>query len=161
MEFILNDHPVAVSATGIGHVNGEPENIAYLTLFFKSNLVAHINVNWLAPVKLRQTLIGGSKKMIVYDDCEVTEKIKVYDKGITLTNDPEGIYQLKVGYRTGDMWSPKLDGSEALKNLVEHFARCIEQGETPITSAESGLRVVRIMEAATLSMSRGGEKITL
>lgn len=161
LDFILKEHPVAVSATGTAHVKGEPEDVAYLTLFFKSNLIAHIHVNWLAPVKLRQTLIGGAKKMVVYDDAEMTEKIKIYDKGITLTTDPENIYQMRVGYRTGDMLCPKLDGAEALKALVEHFARCVEQGEKPITSAESGLRVVRIMEAATESMLRKGECIEL
>ena len=161
LDFILKENPVAVSATGISHVKGEPEDVAYLTLFFESKLIAHIHVNWLAPVKLRQTLIGGSKKMVVYDDAEPTEKVKIYDKGITLTSDAENIYQMRVGYRTGDMLCPKLDGAEALKALVEHFARCIEQGETPITSKESGLRVVRILEAATESILRKGECINL
>jgi predicted dehydrogenase len=118
-------------------------------------------VNWLAPVKLRQTLIGGSKKMVVYDDLEPTEKVKVYDKGVTLETNPANVYEMKVGYRTGDMWAPKLDGTEALRLLARHFLECVAEGKTPITSAESGCRVVRIMEAATESMAKHGQMIRL
>ena len=113
MDYVLDEKPVAVSATGMSHVLGEPENIAYLTLFYESKLIAHIHVNWLAPVKVRRTLIGGSHKMIVYDDLEPSEKVKVYDKGITLNGNPqkngEKIHQMLVGYRTGDMHAPQLD----------------------------------------------------
>src|SRR5581483_10633850 len=104
MDHILEQKPVAISATGISHVSKEPENIAYLTCFFEGNLIAHIHVNWLAPVKIRKTLIGGDKQMILYDDLEVTEKVKIYDKGITVNDKPEGIYKMIVGYRTGDVW---------------------------------------------------------
>jgi predicted dehydrogenase len=161
IDYILTDKPVAVSCTGISHVKGQTENIAYLTLFYAGNTIAHIHVNWLAPVKLRQTLIGGSKKMIVYDDLEPTEKIKVYDKGVSVETNPDSILEMKVGYRTGDMWAPKLDGSEALRLLARHFLECIAEGKTPITSAESGCRVVRIMEAATESMAKHGEMVRL
>ena len=161
IEYILTAKPIAVSATGLNHVAGQPENIAYLTLFFKEDIIAHIHVNWLAPVKVRQTLIGGSKKMIVYDDLEPTEKIKIYDKGITLNNDPNNIHEMKVGYRTGDMWCPKIEGTEALRNLVSHFVNCVETGEKPITSAESGLRVVKAMEAATESIAKRGQPVEL
>ena len=157
---IFSDSPVAVSSTGISHVAGKPQNIAYLTLFFASKLIAHVHVNWLAPVKIRQTLIGGSEKMIVYNDLEPIEKVKVYDKGI-IVDDSNSIYQMRVGYRTGDMWSPKLDPTEALSTLVAHFAECIEEGKEPMTSAESGLRVVEIMEAATDSMENRGKLIEL
>ena len=161
IDYILTDKPVAVSCTGISHMKGQTENTAYLTLFFAANTIAHIHVNWLAPVKLRQTLIGGSRKMIVYDDLEPTEKIKIYDKGVTLETNPASIHEMKVGYRTGDMWAPKLDGSEALRLLARHFMDCIAEGKTPITSAESGCRVVRIMEAATESMAKRGEQVRL
>ncbi len=121
---------MAVSATGISHVAGEPENIAYLNLFFEKNLIAHIHVNWLAPVKVRQTLVGGSRKMIVYDDLEPSEKIKVYDKGITLNGNGNGNgekrYQMLVGYRTGDMWAPQLDMTEALSLELRQFVKCVE-----------------------------------
>lgn len=161
MDFVLPSKPVAVSATGICHVPGRPENVAYLTLFFENSLIAHINVNWLAPVKVRQTLIGGSKKMIVYDDLEPSEKIKIYDKGITLSNSSDQLYESLVGYRTGDMWAPKLDSSEALRAEAQHFIDCIRTGEKPITDGECGLRVVEILEAATASMADRGRTIEL
>ncbi len=159
LDYLLGEIPQAVSATGRSHVADQPENIAYLTFFYADNLIAHTHVSWLAPVKLRQTLIGGSAKMIVYNDLEPSEKIKVYDKGVTLETDLAGIYQMRVGYRTGDMWAPQLDQTEALSRLALHFIRCIEGKDTPITSAEAGLRVVRVMEAATRSMSAGGAQI--
>lgn len=162
MDYLLARQPYAVSATGINHVPGEPENIAYLTLFFESNLIAHIHVNWLAPVKVRRTLIGGSEKMIVYDDLEPSEKLKIYDKGITVnSNNSESLYQMLIGYRAGDMWSPHLDMTEALRTEGLHFIRCIEEGERPITDGEAGLHVVRILEAATQSVKRQGRLIEL
>jgi predicted dehydrogenase len=165
MDYVLREKPVAVSATGMSHVAGEPANIAYLNLFFESNLIAHIHVNWLAPVKVRRTLIGGSQKMIVYDDLEPSEKIKVYDKGITLNGNPqkngEKVYQMLVGYRTGDMWAPQLDATEALGVELRQFVDCIEQNGTPIADGHAGLRVVRILEAATQSLAQRGRVIDL
>ncbi|MBH8561058.1 Gfo/Idh/MocA family oxidoreductase [Nostoc sp. CENA67] len=161
MNYLLPSQPYAVSATGISHVPGEPENIAYLTLFFESNLIAHIHVNWLAPVKVRRTLIGGSQKMIVYDDLEPSEKVKIYDKGITVNGNSESVYQMLIGYRTGDMWSPQLDMTEALRTEGLHFINCIEQGSRPITDGEAGLRIVRILEAATESMRQRGQLVEL
>lgn len=161
MDFILGQQPQAVSATGMSHVAGKPENIAYLTLFFDSNVISHIHVNWLAPVKIRRTLIGGSNKMIVYDDLETSEKIKVYDKGITVSNGPETLYPMLVGYRTGDMWAPQLDVTEALQVEARHFAGCIEQGHQPITGGEAGLRVVKILEAASQSMMQRGQPVKI
>jgi predicted dehydrogenase len=148
--------PLALSATGVSHVRGEPENIAYLTLFFPENLIAHIHVNWLAPVKVRRTLVGGSKKMIVYDDLEPSEKVKVYDKGITVGNSPENVYKMLIQYRTGDMWAPRLEMSEALQIEVAHFLQCIHKGERPITGGEAGWRVVKILEAAARSLAEKG-----
>lgn len=161
LDYLLADPPEAVSATGMSHVSDQPENVAYLTLFYPNRTLAHIHVNWLAPVKIRQTLIGGSTKMVVYDDLEPSEKIKVYDKGINLESDPEGIYQMRVGYRTGDMWAPQVDRQEALSRMVRHFVDCIEKNADPITSAESGLRIVQIMEAATHSMAESGALIRI
>ena len=161
MDYVLQAKPTAVSATGMSHIPDEPENIAYLTLFFDNSAIAHIHVNWLAPVKVRRTLIGGSQKMICYDDLEPSEKIKVYDKGITVNGSPENVYQMLVGYRTGDMWSPKLDMTEALQTEALHFVDCIQQGKRPITDGEAGLRVVRILEAATQSIKQQGRLVEL
>jgi predicted dehydrogenase len=155
MDYILNLQPVAVSATGMSHISGEPEDVAYLTLFFDGHLIGHVHVNWLAPVKVRRTLIGASCKMVVYDDLEPSEKVKVYDKGITLNNGEEK-YRMLIGYRTGDMWAPQLDITEALRTEIDHFLHCIEQGEPPITGGEAGLRVVRLLEAATQSVIHHG-----
>jgi predicted dehydrogenase len=159
MDYVLPSHPRAVSATGMSHIAGQPENIAYITLFFENSLIGHIHVNWLAPAKVRRTLIGGSQKMIVYDDLEPSEKVKVYDKGITVTNDPESVYQMLIGYRTGDMWAPQLDMTEALWTEAQHFIRCIERNEHAITDGEAGVRVVRLLEAAALSMMHRGRLV--
>lgn len=159
LEYLLGEHPVAVSATGINHFPGTPENLAYVTLFYESSIIAHVNVSWLAPVKVRQILLGGSNKMIIYDDLEPSEKVKIYDKGISFTDDPKQIYEMRVGYRTGDMWAPKLDGSEALRVEGEHFVDCIANGKRPLTDGALGLRVVELIEAATSSMRGRGETV--
>lgn len=161
MNYVLPYQPYAVSATGMSHVPGEPENIAYLTLFFEGNLIAHIHVNWLAPVKVRRTLLGGSQRMIVFDDLEPSEKIKIYDKGITVNGNSESVYQMLIGYRAGDMWAPKLDMTEALRTEGLHFLNCIQTGDRPITDGQAGLRVVRILEAATESMRKQGQLVEL
>jgi len=159
LDYLLDEHPVAVSASGINHFPGTPENLAYITLFYDSGTIAHANVSWLAPVKVRQILIGGSKKMIIYDDVEPSEKVKVYDKGISFTEDAKQIYEMRVGYRTGDMWAPKLAGAEALRVGAEHFVDCLEHQKTPETDAKLGVRVVELIEAATSSMRGRGETV--
>lgn len=156
LNYLIPEMPTAVSATGISHIANQPQDVAYLTLFFGENFIAHIHVNWLAPVKVRRTLISGSRKMIVYDDLEPSEKVKVYDKGITINNHPENIYRLLVGYRSGDMWAPQLETIEALRAEVLHFTQCIENGEQPKTSGVNGLQVIAILEAATRSMLSNG-----
>ena len=164
IDYVLPFRPIAVSATGLSHVLGESENIAFLTLFFGGSQIAHIHVNWLAPVKIRKTLIGASQKMIVYDDLEQSEKIKIYDKGITVNRqqDPaEKIYQVLVGYRTGDMLAPLLERTEALRVEAAHFVRCVEEHGQPITDGQAGLRVVQILEAATVSMRERGRPVEL
>src|SRR3954452_17903881 len=161
IRYILDEEPIAVSATGSSHVLGVPENMAHITLFFQSSCVAHVSVNWLSPVKVRQTFIGGSRKMIVYDDVDPTEKIKVYDKGITLNGSPEKAHQLRIGYRAGDMWAPHIPTKEALQVEVAHFVDCLRNGKTPISNGESGLRVVKILEAASRSIAEQGKPIQL
>jgi predicted dehydrogenase len=161
LDYLLKEQPEKVSAVGANHFPGTPDNLAFISLFYNSGMIAHCNVNWLAPVKIRQILIGGSNKMISYDDLEPSEKIKVYDKGISFTNDPHKIYEMRVGYRSGDMWAPQLDGSEALRVEGEHFVDCIVNGKTPHTDGLLGMRVVQLIEAATRSMNDHGrpEKI--
>jgi len=165
MDFVLRERPVAVSATGTSHLPGKPEDIAYLTLHYQSNLIAHVHVNWLAPVKVRRTLVGGSRKMIVYDDLEPSEKIKVYDKGVVIDSRSPSRRnkedQLRVGYRTGDMWAPQLDLGEALACELREFVSCVEHGKTPTADAMAGLRVVSILEAASKSLARGGAMVNL
>ena len=166
MDYLLPVQPVAVSATGIGHVPGEPENMAYVTLHFDANVMAHLHVNWLSPVKVRKTLIGGSRKMVSYDDLEPSEKIRVYDKGITLKDasapangDGNGKHAMLVGYRSGDIWAPQIALTEALSIEARHFVDCIANNLTPIADGHSGLRVVRMLEAATESMRASGRLI--
>ncbi len=164
MDYVVPSHPVAVSATGISHVPGGTENIAYVTVFFEDNVIAHINVNWLAPVKLRRTLIGGSKKMIVYDDLEVSEKIKVYDKGISLNSSnaqSENLYKMLVSYRAGDMWAPHLEMTEALRAMAQEFLDSIAGARHPLTDGEMGLRIVRYLESATASMRLQGRLVEM
>src|SRR5205085_6927872 len=127
MDYILGELPRAVAATGASHIPGQPVDVAYLTCFFSENVLAHHHVNWLAPVKVRRTLIGGDRQMIVYDDLEPSEKVKVYDQGITLGGGPagpDGPYEMLVGYRTGDMWAPKVSSAEALDTEAQHFVEC-------------------------------------
>jgi predicted dehydrogenase len=161
MDFVLERQPTAVSATGLAHVAGRPENIAYMTMFFEGRLIAHVHVNWLAPVKVRRTLLGGSRRMIVFDDLEASEKVKVYDRGISVNPSPENIYQMLVGYRTGDMWAPQLAVIEALQVGAAHFVECVTAGRRPMTDGEAGLRVVRLLEAATASLAEQGRLVNL
>jgi len=161
INYIFEERPVAVSATAASHVPGTPENMAHISLFFGSGCIAHISVNWLSPVKVRQTFIGGSRRMIVYEDTEPTEKIKVYDKGITVNGSRETAHQLRIGYRAGDMWAPHLSTKEALQAEAEHFVACIREGSSPISSGETGLYVVEILEAASRSIAAQGSPVRL
>lgn len=161
LDHLLGEHPVAVSASGTNHFPGTPENLAYITLFYESGTIAHTNVSWLAPVKVRQVLLGGSKKMISFNDLEPSEKIKVYDKGVDFSDDPRRIHEMRVGYRTGDMWAPKLALDEALGVEGAHFVDCIENGRTPISDGALGQRVVELIAAANRSMRVRGETVHL
>jgi len=160
MDYLLSEKPVAVSANGSCHIGNELEDIAYLTLEFNDNLIAHFHVNWLAPMKIRKTLIGGTKSMIIYDDTETSEKVKVYDKGIDVTS-REGVYNTLVQYRTGDMLSPKLDQEEALAVATRHFFDCVVNNKTPITDGHAGLNVVRVLEASAVSVKNRGRLVEL
>src|SRR5678816_1795296 len=161
MDFVLPNKPVAISATGISHIPGQPENVAYITLFFSGAQIAHVHVNWLTPVKVRHTLIGGSEKMILYDDLEPSEKLKVYDKGISFAPGPEDVYKMLVSYRSGDMWAPRLDNTEALQTEALHFIDCIEHNKQPETDGPAGLRMVTMIEAAETSLRDRGKLVEL
>lgn len=159
LDYLLREHPTAVTASGINHFPGTPENLAFITLYYDSGTIGHTNVSWLAPVKVRQILIGGSRKMITYDDLQPSEKVKVYDKGVSFTDDPAQIQQMRIGYRTGDMLAPQLATTEALQVGAAHFVECIENGTTPETDGTLGFRVVQLIEAATTSMRARGETV--
>ncbi len=161
MDYVLPNKATAVSATGISHIPGQPENVAYITLFFDNPQIAHVHVNWLTPVKVRHTLIGGSEKMILYDDLEPSEKVKIYDKGVTISQSPEAVYEMLVSYRSGDMWAPRLDATEALQVEAQHFIDCIEHGKEPITDGQTGLRLVQIVEAAEKSLRARGQLVEI
>lgn len=162
MDYIIRRQPLAVSATGTAHVPGKPANMAYMTVYFKDSLLAHIHANWLAPVKIRRTLIGGDKQMIVYDDLEPSEKIKVYDKGISVeSGGPARARELLIGYRAGDMWAPQLPGGEALQAGAEEFISAIEAGRQPLTDGRAGHRVVLLLEKADFSLKNCGEPVDL
>jgi len=161
MEYVLPMKATAVSATGISHIPGQPENVAYITLFFPNSQIAHVHVNWLTPVKVRHTLIGGSEKMILYDDLEPSEKVKIYDKGVSVSPGPEAVYEMLVSYRSGDMWAPRLDTTEALQTEAQHFVDCIENNRRPETDGEAGLRLVKIVEAAEKSLLARGQLVEI
>src|SRR5437867_1177404 len=159
MDFLIQQKPEAVIATGEAHLNGLVD-IAFLTIYFPGNTIAHLNVNWLSPVKVRTTLIGGEKKMLVWNDLEADEKIKVYDKGVQ-RNNGQGLYELLVSYRSGDMWAPRVEQSEALKVELDYFLECVAKGRTPLNDGAAGLRVVKMLEAADQSLKASGRAIEL
>lgn len=161
MDYIIGTTPLAVAASGANHISGRPTNIAYLTCYFDNNVIAHVHANWLAPVKVRRTLISGDRKMIVYDDLEPSEKVKVYDRGFTVSSDPADMYELLVGYRTGDMWAPQIDSTEALRTEVKHFVDCIQQRTRPLTDGNAGVRIVRLLAAADASLQAKGAPVEL
>ncbi len=159
MDYLIGREPVAVTAVGINHFN-DVEDIAYLTVQYADKLIAHFHVNWLSPVKIRKILIGGSKLMVVYDDMETSEKIKVYDKGVDIRGE-ESIHKTLVQYRTGDMHAPQIDQTEALSLLTAEFVDSIIGLTSPTSDGQSGLNVVRILEAAEASLRSGGKQIEL
>lgn len=159
MDHLLKGSPEAIVATGQGHLNGH-EDVAFMTLYFPEKVIAHINVNWLSPVKVRTTLIGGEKRMLVWNDLEADEKVKVYDKGVKITS-REGLYELLVNYRSGDMWAPQLEQVEALRQEMSYFVECVSSGKEPFNNGVAGLRVVKMLEAASESLSKRGALVYL
>lgn len=159
MDHLIKTNPEAVVATGEGHLNGH-EDVAYMTLYFPDRVIAHINVNWLSPVKVRTTLIGGEKRMVVWNDLEADEKVKIYDKGVEMTS-REGVYNLLVSYRSGDMWAPQLEQLEALRQEMAYFVDCVNSGKEPFNNGVAGLRVVKMLEAASQSLSKRGALVYL
>ena len=161
IDYWIPEKPVAVTATAKSHIAAQPENIAYINLHYPSNCICHIHVNWLAPVKVRQTLLCGSKKMLVYNDLSPDEKVKIYDKGVSLEQDSGNIREMLVGYRSGDVIIPQIKTEEPLREMTGHFVDCINRGEAPLTDAASALRTIRILEATSESMRNNGKLINL
>ena len=160
MDYLISEKPSAIVATGGAHFHNSPENIAHITAYFTSNKIAHFNVNWLSPVKIRTTLIGGEKKMLVWNDLETDEKIKIYDKGVKMDT-TEGMHKLLVEYRSGDMWAPRLEHTEALQNETQYFINCIKNDTIPINDGHAGLRIVKMLEASDRSLKAKGKFIKL
>ncbi len=162
MDYLIDEKPVSVSATGASRVHGKIEDIAYVAVKFKSGLIAHFHVNWMSPVKIRRIMIGGSKKMVVFDDLSPDEKVKVYDKGIKLLDAPKDkIYKNLIQYRIGDMYAPKIESAEALRVEVAHIVDCIQNKRKPLTGGISGLNVVKLLEAAQKSLEKKGSLIKI
>jgi predicted dehydrogenase len=160
LDHLVKEKPVSICANGACHIGNGIENVAYLTVYFDNGLIAHFHNNWLAPVKIRTVLLGGSKKMILYDDMEASEKVKVYDRGVDVSS-TEIVHRALISYRLGDMWAPKLDQTEALRLVASEFVDCIETGRCPLTDGIGGLNVVRILEAAEMSIKRRGREVKL
>jgi len=158
MDHLIKEKPEAIVATGERHLNGVAD-IAFMTLYYPNNIIGHINVNWLSPVKVRTTLIGGERKMLVWNDLEADEKIKIYDKGVQMSGD--GVYQLLVSYRSGDMWAPRVEQVEALKIEAAYFVDCILNDKQPFNGGAAGLQVVKVLEAADESLQHKGKLVRL
>jgi predicted dehydrogenase len=159
MDFLIRERPEAVVATGESHLNGLAD-VAYITVYFPGNTIAHINVNWLSPVKIRTTLIGGEKRMLLWNDLEADEKLKIYDKGVEMRG-RQGLYDLLVSYRSGDMWAPKVEQSEALKVELNHFVECVTNDRVPMNDGVAGARVVKLLEAAEQSLKERGRAVAV
>jgi predicted dehydrogenase len=159
MDYLIKSTPEAIVATGQNHISPH-EDVAFMTVYFPEKVIAHINVNWLSPVKVRMTLIGGEKKMVVWNDLVADEKLRIYDRGVNVTS-RDGVYELLVNYRSGDMWSPQLAHIEALRQELSYFVDCISTGQDPFNDGRAGLRVVKMLEAATESMSKRGSLVYL
>jgi len=159
MDYLIRSTPEAIVATGQNHISPH-EDVAFMTVYFPEKVIAHINVNWLSPVKVRMTLIGGEKKMVVWNDLVADEKVRIYDRGVNVTSQ-DGVYELLVNYRSGDMWAPQIAQIEALRQELSYFVDCISTGQEPFNNGQAGLRVVKMLEAATESMSKRGSLVYL
>ncbi len=161
MDHIIGRRAESIVATGSDHLGNGLEDVAYVTVFYPDNIIAHIHVNWLSPVKIRQTQISGTRKMIVWDDNSPSEKVKIYDKGIEVIQTTDQVYNTLIQYRTGDMYCPKIPQTEALAVEMNHFADCLENNQTPVSDGQAGLRVVQILESAEASIKKRGKEIRL
>jgi len=165
MAHVIDKKPLAIAAHGSIHFQGGFEDIAYVAVEFEGNgFLAHFHVNWLSPVKIRQTLISGDKKMLVWDDLSADEKVKIYDRGVEVKSSnggKDGIHELLVSYRSGDVHIPKLEAMEALKAEAQYFVECVEKNLPPANGGQAGLQVVRLLEAADESLKQGGKRIVL
>lgn len=165
MDYVIPNKPVAVSVHGSAHFGGKFEDIAYIAVEFEqSDFMAHFHVNWLSPVKIRKTLISGDRKMLVWDDLSSDEKVKIYDRGVEFKNNGNninGIHDLLVSYRSGDMYVPKLENAEALKAEICYFASCLNNGQEPFNNGLAGRQVVRLLECAEKSVKSGGKRVAL
>src|SRR5262249_14496060 len=159
MDYLIETPPEAVVATGASHFNGL-EDVAYITIYFPNNTIAHMHVNWLSPVKVRTTLIGGEHKMLVWNDLEADEKVKVYDKGVHVTS-KQGVYDMLVSYRSSDMSAPKVEQTEALKVEAQYLINCILHNKTPVNDGKAGRRVVQLLEASDKSLKKRGKIVQL
>jgi len=159
MDYLIKERAEAVVATGQTHLNGF-EDVAFITVYFPNKIIAHINVNWLSPVKVRTTMIGGERKMLLWNDLEADEKIRIYDKGADISS-REGLYNLLVKYRSGDMWAPQVEQVEALHQELTYFVDCISRDITPFNDGTAGLRVVKMLEAASESLRKRGTLVYL
>ncbi len=161
MDYLVGQEPVSLAATGVKHLHTPYENIAYVTAHFASHLIAHFHLNWLAPVKVRRTLLGGSQKMVVYDDMENSEKIKVYDRGVSQNPDPSNRERMLTSYRNGDSLAPNLDTAEAMRLMAQEFIASINNKRAPLSDGYQALRVVRLLEAAQHSIQQNGREVLL
>lgn len=161
LDFLIGKHPTAVSAVGAAHIDGHKNNTAFITLQYADQFVAHIDVNWLSPVKVRQMLVGGSQRMVIYDDLAPDNRLRVYDCGVNGLSADDPDYCRRVEYRFGDMWAPHISSVEPLTVLAAHFTDCIRHGAPPRSDGRSGLRIARLLEATTKSLRQGGAPVTL
>lgn len=158
----IGQTPVAVACHGVSHVPGLPEDVAYMTLRYPGSLIAHVNVNWLSPVKVRRAIISGAARTIIFDDLDPDEKIKLYDRGVTRQEELVGEDLIPLAYRrTGDIWVPQFDQTEALKVMADHFVACCATGAPPLTGGPEGLQIVRVLAAAERSMAEDGRTVPL
>jgi predicted dehydrogenase len=161
IDYLVGREPKTVVAVGVSHARNGLEDVAYLHLDYGEAFLASVHVNWLSPVKVRHFMVGGSRRSVLYNDLDLSERLKVYDRGVDVSQDPEGRHQVLFSYRSGDVVSPRLENAEPLRTLVDHFADCLEKGAEPVSPGEQGLRIVRVLEAAQESLRRGGARVSL
>jgi predicted dehydrogenase len=161
VDYVTGREARSLTATGTAHASNGIEDVAYLSLDLGGSLMANFHVSWLSPVKVRRMIFGGSRKSVIFDDLQPDEKVRVYDRGIEVSKDSESVRSVLVGYRTGDIWVPKLDTAEPLQTMMRHFAECVEKGMRPLSDGGAGARIVRILDAAERSIKAQGGRVVL